>query len=153
MIWCGFGSEIIVRTRKSSREANPTFGNGNAQQTMKLLPLLLTATVIAFVGCSTPSSHNSAGAADAVTDLGRVTVADKGAYNCTLSGNRNCQVRLTSLADQRVLVEAVVTGRDEQDNIRILARPSTVANSGQRVSLGFGAESVSLIPEVKLPAN
>jgi Flp pilus assembly secretin CpaC len=116
--------------------------------------LALTVAVIAFVGCSPPQvSRTSPPAAAAVTDLGTVAVNDGDSYNCTLSGGRDCRVCLRDLADHRVLVEAVVSRTDAQGNARILARPHTVAKSGEKVSLEIGGGSVALIPEVKLAAN
>ena len=121
---------------------------------MKKLALVLTFTVIAWVGCSTPpKSSTSPPAATAVTDLGTVAVNDGASYQCTLSGGRDCRVSLNALADDRVLVRVVVLRKDAQGNVRILARPHTVAKSGQKVSLEIDEGSVALIPEVKLAAN
>ena len=126
----------------------------NGQQQMRKLALALTVTVIAFVGCSTPSpSSNSPSTAAAVTDLGTVAVNDGDWYHCSLSGGRECRVCLRALADRRVLVQAVVLRTDAQGQIRILARPRTIANPGQKVSLPIGEGSLALIPEVKPAAN
>jgi Flp pilus assembly secretin CpaC len=51
------------------------------------------------------------------------------------------------------MVQLVVLETNAQGAIKILARPSTVTKMGERVSMAIGEESVSLIPEVKPPAN
>ncbi len=123
-------------------------------QQMKTFTLALTVAVIAFVGCSKPeASHTALPAAATVSDLGTVAVSDGGSYDCTLSGGRDCRVCLRALADHRVMVEAVVSRTDAQGNVRILARPHTVAKSGEKVTLEIGEGSVALIPEVKLAAK
>jgi Flp pilus assembly secretin CpaC len=121
---------------------------------MKKPALALAFTVIALVGCSTPpKSSTTPPLATTVTDLGTVTVNGGGVYNCTLSGGRDCRVWINALGDDRVLVKVVVLRKDAQGNVRILARPHTVAKSGQKVSLEIDEGSVALIPEVKLAAN
>lgn len=115
------------------------------------LALVLTVAELAFVGCSTQPARTSAAATAGATDLGRVAVADGSFYTCNLGRNRICRVRFTALADQRVLVEAVITETDAQGNSKILARPSAPGNLGQKVRLTFGEESISLIPELKKP--
>jgi Flp pilus assembly secretin CpaC len=121
---------------------------------MKKLALALTFTVIALVGCSTPAkSSTPPPAATAVTDLGTVASNDGASYQCTLSGGSDCRVWLNALADDRVLVRVVVSRKDTHGNVRILARPHTVAKSGQKVSLEIGEGSVALIPEVRLASN
>jgi len=111
----------------------------------------LAVTIIAFVGCSTqPTSRVSPPAATALTDLGTVAVNDGGWYQCPLGAGRDCRIRLTALAEHRVLVEVVVLRKDAQGDVRILAQPHTIANVGQKVRLEIDGGSVALVPEVKL---
>jgi Flp pilus assembly secretin CpaC len=117
---------------------------------MKIIAFVLALTAFMFIGCSTPSSNPPTPVSANVTNLGTVAVTNGGYYDCTLSGRRNCRVRLTALPEHRVLVEAVVTRTDAQGKAKILARPSTVAKLGQEVSLLLDEGSIVLIPELKL---
>ena len=117
---------------------------------MRKLALVLTAAVIALVGCSTSHrSHLSSPAVAAVTDLGTIAVNDHDWYQCTLSGARSCRVRLTALPNDHVLVEVVVLSQDAQGQPqRILARAQTETDLGKKVSFAIGDGSVSLTPQI-----
>lgn len=113
---------------------------------MKRYLLALTLTVAVFVGCSSqPASRSSR----SVTDIGNVELVETTTYHYTLSGDRDCRVDLTALADGQVLVRVVVLGKDAQGQTRILARPHTVAEFGQKVTLEIGEDSVALTPQLK----
>ncbi len=105
------------------------------------------------MGCSTGPESRSSWSAPGVTDLGHVDLADHTWGDYTLSGGRNCRVQLTALPDHRVVVEVVILRTDAQGQTRILARPRTIANYGQKVSLEINEGSVTLIPEPKLAAT
>ena len=108
----------------------------------QILAVALALVLPFFYGCSSPRSQIVA----ETTDLGIVEVAYHETRHYSLSGGRDCQLTLTSLADGQVLVEVVVLGKDAQGNLRILSRPRMEARSGQRVNLPTGDGSIVLTP-------
>lgn len=123
----------------------------NTQQKMRILALVLTVALITYAGCT--ASHRlgaSPSASAAVTDLGTIAVNDHDWYQCTLSGDRICRVRLTAIPNSQVVVEVVILRQDAQGQPqRILARARTEADLGKKVSLAISEGSVSLTPEIK----
>src|SRR4051794_33398208 len=102
------------------------------------LTVALTLAVAFPYGCSSPTSP--------MANLGTVEVATHMTRHYPLSGDRDCALTLTALADGEVLVEAVVLHKDAQGNLTVLARPRKKAPFGQRVSLPIGDGNVVLTP-------
>ena len=91
-------------------------------------------------GCSSSPIQNSA----KTIDLGVIELANNATRHFSLTGNRDCRLTLTVLANGRVLVEAVVLEKDTQGNLKVLGRPRKEASFGKKASLQIGNESITL---------
>jgi hypothetical protein len=103
------------------------------------LSLALAFAMPLLFGCSSPSITR-------INDLGSVDVASRETRHYRLSRGRECRLTLTPLANDEVLVEAVVLVADTQGNTKLIARPRTQTRFGQKVILPIGNGNVAVTP-------
>ncbi len=100
-------------------------------------------------GCSRQPSSPKPELGVTTDDLGVVELANHQTRHYQLSGGRDCQLTLTALAGDQVLVEAVVLEKDPSGNTKILMRPRLQANSGQQAAIQIGDVGFRLTPKLK----